>query len=125
MRDARVLIVDDDSNVRRLLAEAFTRAGVAADEASDGREAIELCRRQTYGIIVLDLRMPHVDGAGVAAYLKQLDAERPIAIVITGHVMEYDGALDPDIVDLIVRKPLDAGALAEIVAGALQLLEDR
>jgi CheY-like chemotaxis protein len=61
-RASRALLVEDEPVVGELLAEFLTLEGYEVDRAMDGREALELVRRQAYALIVSDVRMPDIDG---------------------------------------------------------------
>jgi len=58
----RVLVVDDEENIRHMLRLMLRRAGYEVDTASDGLEALEALRGQPYDVVLLDLRMPRMDG---------------------------------------------------------------
>ena len=58
----RVLIVDDESAIRSLLAKAFTRAGHEVRTAAHVREAMELCTAEHFDALLSDVRMPDTDG---------------------------------------------------------------
>ncbi len=62
VRDARVLVVDDDPDVRGLLREMLERAGCLVREARDGREALKILYDARPDIILLDVTMPDLDG---------------------------------------------------------------
>lgn len=84
----RALLVEDERVVADLLAEFLTLEGYAVDRATNGREALELVRRQTYAIIISDIRMPDVDGP--ALYYELLSASPALTrrmVFVTGDVM--------------------------------------
>ena len=58
----RVLIVDDEKNLRRTLADILHDEGYTVDVAATGEEALELCSKENYGIVLMDVRMPGIDG---------------------------------------------------------------
>ena len=62
MSTQRVLVVDDEENIRHMLRLMLRRAGYEVDTASDGLEALEALRGQPYDVVLLDLRMPRMDG---------------------------------------------------------------
>ena len=62
---AKVLIVDDEEPVRRLIRGAVERMGHETDEASDGAEALELFEQCQYDLIITDILMPRVGGLKV------------------------------------------------------------
>lgn len=65
----RVLIADDESAIRALVARMLRRAGFEPAEATDGQHAIERMDAEDFDALVLDLMMPRVDGFGVLAHL--------------------------------------------------------
>ena len=62
VRGASVLIVEDERALASAVAEALTDAGLKADHAGDGEEALARVRQQTYDVVICDLKMPRVDG---------------------------------------------------------------
>jgi DNA-binding response OmpR family regulator len=79
----RVLIVDDESGVRSLLARTLARAGFAVDEAADAGEALARLAAATPAVAILDLALPDRDGLSLLADLKRIDPGIAV-IVITG-----------------------------------------
>jgi CheY-like chemotaxis protein len=61
----RVLVVDDDAEIRDLLATVLRRRDLAVDCVADGGEAIAHLHRNTYAVVLLELFMPNVDGFAV------------------------------------------------------------
>ena len=58
----KILIVDDEEMIRAVLREYIEFEGGEADEASDGMEAVKLCRERDYDVILMDVMMPRLDG---------------------------------------------------------------
>ncbi len=80
MRDKPILIVDDEKNIRLTLLRSLEVLGVETDSAEDGKEALVKLREKEFGLILLDIRMPGVDGMEV---LRQVRESRPdIRIII-------------------------------------------
>lgn len=80
----RVLIVDDEKNIRLTLSQALSSLDVEVDTAEDGEQALQKIKGNEFDIILLDLRMPNIDGMEV---LRRLRDERPDipVIIITAH----------------------------------------
>jgi DNA-binding NtrC family response regulator len=79
----QVLIVDDEQNIRDGSERILTRVGFEVQKASTGAEALDIIAQQTIEIVLLDLKMPGMDGMEVLARIQELD--KPIlVIVITG-----------------------------------------
>ncbi|HJZ48426.1 MAG TPA: response regulator, partial [Roseiflexaceae bacterium] len=81
-RQRRVLVVDDDYHVRPTLARLLQRGGFQVAEASDGRTGLELIQREPPDLVLLDIRMPDIDGYEVLRQLKQSPAHQHIPVVI-------------------------------------------
>lgn len=80
MRDRPILIVDDEKNIRLTLSQSLEVLGVETDSAEDGKEALAKLSEKEFGLILLDIRMPGVDGMEV---LRQVRDSRPdIRIII-------------------------------------------
>ena len=78
-----VLIVDDDAVVRAVLRDALTKTGsTVVGEAGDGLEALEACEQMKPEVIVLDLRMPKLDGLSAMPLLRQI-APRAYIVAVT------------------------------------------
>ena len=80
----RVLIVDDEANLRRTLGRTLRSEGYETAETRDGVEAVSLLRRGGIDAVILDLSMPRLDGFGVLDALRQEEGAPP-AIVLTAH----------------------------------------
>ena len=80
MRDKSILIVDDEKSIRLTLSRSLEVLGVEIDSAEDGKEALAKLREKEFDLILLDIRMPGVDGMEV---LRQVGESRPdIRIII-------------------------------------------
>jgi len=80
MREKPILIVDDEKNIRLTLSTSLEALGVETDSAEDGKEALTKLRGKEFGLILLDIRMPGMDGMEV---LRQVRESRPdIRIII-------------------------------------------
>src|ERR1051325_1338093 len=81
---SRVLVIDDDSDVRDLLTTIFRQRSLAVDTAPAGREALDLMREHRYAVIILDILMPVLDGFGVLDAMSSLEGQLPVVLVLTG-----------------------------------------
>jgi two-component system response regulator AlgR len=120
-RPLRVVIVDDEAparlRLRDLLGECGSEAGlIVAGEAASGREAIELLSREAADVVLLDIRMPEMDGIEVALHLQQI--ENPPAIVFATAYDDYAiRAFELHAVDYLL-KPIRLERLKEALARA-------
>lgn len=76
----KILIVEDEQHQRELYAMELQDEGYEIDEAGNGREAVELVKKNKYDLIVMDIRMPDMDG--IEALGKILSRDKKIPIVI-------------------------------------------
>ncbi len=84
---SRVLVVDDESSIRALLAKTLALAEYDVDTAPDGRAALERLRLGHYGLLIADLKMPGMDGLTLIREAKRLKSDIPV-IIITGFSTE-------------------------------------
>ena len=80
----RILITDDDGDLRELLTEAVNNWGYVVSVAKDGEEALRKLRMEHYDIVITDLMMPGMDGLTLLKKVKELDKEI-LVIIITGY----------------------------------------
>lgn len=118
----RVLIVEDEELIRRLLVIAIGRCGVDVDEAADGVEALEKLATATYDVITLDLMMPRMNGFDLLESARLALAETiPVVFVTTAYDSETIRTVDPAVVHGVVRKPFDVETVAETIAECAKL----
>lgn len=122
-----VLIVDDESELRKSVASILQTAmpGFAFEvsEAGNGREALEAVQNSTFDLVLMDVRMPEMDGLEALTQIKTLDP-RVFVVIMTAHSNLQDavtaikgGAYD------YVEKPVQPEKLAQIVQKALETQE--
>jgi PAS domain S-box-containing protein len=80
----KILLIDDEESIRRLLSISLGHKGYQVITAEDGEKGIELFRRERPVIVLTDIKMPDIDGLEVLRQVKELDPEAQV-IVITGH----------------------------------------
>ena len=112
----RVLIVDDDPSIRRMIMAALRREGYAFSEAANGKEALDTMRKERPNIVVLDLMMPIVSGWDVLRE-RAGDPELlsiPVVIISANRGPELATAMDKGICAFL-PKPFDINALSSLV----------
>lgn len=80
----RILVVDDEPNIRISLVHALELSGYSANGAESGRRALEMLHATRYDVMILDIRMPDLDGTAVMRAARQIQADL-IILVLTGH----------------------------------------
>jgi nitrogen fixation negative regulator NifL len=116
LRPLRVLLVDDEELVRRILSEFLLGDEHIVETAANGTEALDKFQQAEFDVVILDRAMPDMNGDQVAVSIKQLKPETPI-ILLTGFgsMMQATGEQPPG-VDLVVSKPVTILGLREAVA---------
>ena len=72
MAMTKILIVDDESNIREVVKEYARVSGFECSEASDGLEAIKLVKENDFDCVILDIMMPELDGFSACKKIKEL-----------------------------------------------------
>jgi two-component system cell cycle response regulator len=116
----KVLVVDDEEQIRDLLSEFLKQEGYEVLLASAGEEAMELTKRETPHVILLDVRMPGIDGLEVCKRLKSEPKTQFIPIImVTGYDENKVAAIEVG-ADDFVNKPIDLVELAIRVKSILR-----
>jgi DNA-binding response OmpR family regulator len=117
----RILIVDDDPVILRLLQINFRLEGYEVDSASRGDEALRRAREAVPDVVVLDIMMPGVDGFDVLRQLKEDPASRDVPVILLSARSQDEDRLRGYAlgVEVYVTKPFDPAHLVEIVRRVL------
>lgn len=85
----RLLVVEDDPNLRMLLNDYLELMQFQVDTASDGEQGLEKTKRGDYDLYILDVMLPRMDGFTLASHIREKDASTPI-IFLTAKTMQED-----------------------------------
>jgi CheY-like chemotaxis protein len=114
---ATVLVVDDEVDVRAIMAEALAEAGYSVEQAPDGRQALQALRSQRFDLLVTDFAMPGMNGAELASQARQLWPDQRV-LIVSGYA-DTQAISSANLRAALVVKPLDVRALRTAVAAAL------
>jgi DNA-binding response OmpR family regulator len=81
--ESKILVVDNDSQIRELLYDALTKVGYKVSTTHSGKEALELARKQSPELILLDFKMPDMDGVALLEKIRCFDQKTKV-LMITG-----------------------------------------
>lgn len=117
----KILVVDDDENIRSLLKDIFQREGYFVEVASDGKKGFEKACSEQFNLITMDIRMPNWDGVETILGLNLVNHDLKF-LIISGYINELQieqlkGATQ---VIGIIDKPFDTNHLVRIVNECLQ-----
>ena len=119
----RILVVDDEAKMRRLLEMTLQAMGHAAVQAADGVEALGLLAAEPYDLVLSDMRMPGLDGLGLLRNMRERGLETPV-VMLTAHgtVESAVEAMKLGAVDYILR-PFEMSTVELAVTRALAMGE--
>lgn len=115
----RVLVVDDEADLREVIGEVLGAAGYEVTTAASGAEALSLLDSRRFDVVTMDLRMPGLSGRETLEKMRRV-APEVVPVVVSGYATPDDrravaalGAYD------VVAKPFDIDRLLQSVAGAM------
>ena len=118
MEQLRILLVDDEEDFASTLAERLVLRGFQAEVANTGLDALRRVGEQDFSVLILDVKMPGIDGLEVMVEVKRKRPDLPI-ILLTGHgavantkAGTKEGAFD------YLMKPIDIDELIEAIRNA-------
>lgn len=116
-----VLIIEDEADIRYFASRVLEFEGYAVLEAESGEEGLKLVREEQVSLVLLDLRLPGIDGWAVLEQMKAEPELSTIPVIIftaSAAVPQHDRAFSMGAVDYLV-KPVSAASLKEAVARIL------
>ena len=120
----RILVVDDEEMIRRLISKYAIYEGHTVTEAGDGMEAVNLCRNQEFDIMIIDIMMPELDGFSACREIRKF-SDMPI-IMLSARGEEYDKINGFELgIDDYVVKPFSPKELMLRVNAILKRTGDR
>ena len=118
LKGKAVLIVDDEAFNRHLLKSIFTKWKVDFDEAENGREAVDLAAQKNYALILMDIRMPVMNGTEAARTIKETGHKARIISLSANS--DTDNPEEKSAFDSALKKPFDEEALYNIICNTLE-----
>jgi len=114
----RILVVDDEKNIRSTLADILSDQGYDVTTAGTGERAVKLCSRQVFDVVLLDVRMPGIDGVEAFRQIRAKRRDVRVIMMSAYSIAELRrealaaGAL------AFMRKPLDLDSLVKLIGTA-------
>ena len=121
---ARIIVVDDDESIRKVLATIFEENGYTVDTAENGKQAIEKTEKNFYNLGLFDIRPPDIEGAELMAKVKDT-TPRMRKIIVTGYPSLPNAveALNKG-ADAYILKPFDMDKILQTIKEQLKNQEE-
>ena len=117
---ATILVVDDEENAREGLSKILSKEGYSVYMASNGKEAIEILRRQSFDLVITDMRMPLMDGFEVLREIKKMNENIGVIMITAyGEVESYLEAINMGAFEYI-NKPVRVNELKRVITKVLE-----
>jgi two-component system, chemotaxis family, chemotaxis protein CheY len=116
----RILVVDDDDEVRLCMSLLLEDAGYNVIPVCDGLDALHEMKRRHFDAVITDYAMPILNGLELLGCIHAMHPEMPV-ILVSATVPDYSGALKDDEFFACLRKPFENALLLELVREAVQL----
>jgi len=119
-KTASILVVDDEENAREGLSKILSKEGYKVDTAADGKEAIDVIKRQNFDLVITDMRMPLMDGFEVLREIKKMDEDIGVIMITAyGEVESYLEAMNLGAFEYI-NKPVRVNELKRVITKVLE-----
>lgn len=115
---AKILLIDDDDSVRRMIGLTLTHRGHAVTEAGNGREGLALLEQQDFDLLITDIVMPEIDGLEILIELRKRSPRIKMITISGGGILtagEYLGMSHQLGAMKMLEKPFTNGAMVEAV----------
>ena len=120
-KNVRILVIEDEEEVRNLLSDILTEAGHQVITACDGNQGIEVFKENEVDMVFSDLGMPGISGWQVAETIKGIKKQMPVAIITGWNVDLEQKKLTEKGVDFIAFKPFEVKQVLKLVQDGMEL----
>jgi len=111
----RVLVIDDDVDVREVLVEMLINAGHRVESAGDGPTGLEIFREGAFDLVFTDLGMPGISGWDVAREIKSMREQTLLALVTGWDVQDQKDSIEQHSIDFILNKPFQVSHIMDVM----------
>ena len=118
-RGKRILVVDDERNIRDILSKMLSILGFEVAVAGTGNEALNLFSKNSVALVLTDLNMPGMDGWTLASHIKEQSPNTPIVVMTGSEKGPVIDKLKQSHVDSVIFKPFSLGYIQKTVEGIL------
>lgn len=111
-----ILVVDDEPNMRRTLRDILDHEGYDVSTAESGEQAVRLCRTREFDLVLMDVRMPGIDGLEAFRQIRRRREGARIALMSGYAVEQLELAAMREGVLAFLRKPMDPAEMLALIA---------
>ncbi len=122
-RKARILVIEDEEDVRQLLFDILSSEGHDVEVASDGIQGLDIFRGSDFDLVCTDLGMPKVSGWQVAEEIKRIGRRVPVAIITGWDVNIMESELRDKAISFVIQKPFQVKQVLGLVKEGVLLKE--
>jgi len=112
----RILVVDDDENIREILKDLLTMSGHQVFLSSNGEEALDIFVKQDPDLIFTDLGMPGISGWEVNRRIKEINPDKPVVIISGWGTQISEEDMRNSKVDMILPKPFSLDQITQVAS---------
>lgn len=121
----RILVVDDEPDLREVLCDEFALAGANVSTAENGRKALEMLEQMSFDAVVSDIRMPGGNGVELLENIRKKNPAKPTVILMTGYAdLSLEEALHKG-ADAMFNKPCDLDDVVVAIERSLKLVPEK
>jgi CheY-like chemotaxis protein/anti-sigma regulatory factor (Ser/Thr protein kinase) len=120
---ARILVIEDEEDIRHLLKDILTNAGHEVEIATDGREGIKTFEKNEFDLVLTDLGMPVMSGWQVAEKVKNIKKNVPVALITGWNVEMEKSEMEDCGISLVIQKPFKIEQVLNLVQEGMVLKE--
>lgn len=131
LEQKKLLIVDDQNGIRVLLMEVFSSEGYATFQASNGKLALEIVKKESPDLVLLDMKIPGMDGLEILKHVKAINKDIKVIMMTAygeldmikeatdlGALMHFTKPFDIDEMRIAVNMQLDGGSSSRFAIGS-------
>ena len=122
-RKARILVIDDEEEVRQLLSDILLSEDHEVETASDGSQGVEQFKQKSFDMVFTDLGMPGMSGWEVARSIKSINNKVTVALVTGWHIEFAEEELKGKGIDFMMNKPFEIKNILKLVQEGISLRE--
>jgi DNA-binding response OmpR family regulator len=119
MKDYRILLVEDDHDIRELVYEILSAEGFKCTKAIDGLAAIEMLKSETFDLLITDFQMPRLNGVQLLDWCRESKIHFPVIFISASmNLLPEEEVALSDCCASVLEKPMDADAILNAIEEA-------